>query len=78
MFAVAMRPIEFDQELKKTKFCENNRKSDKIMHSVEIFFIMGIFHDFFRSKLTIYLQNYVKDGLIFKTTNRIFFSQHSV
>ena len=37
----------------------------------------GHFSRFFRSKLSIYLQNYVRNGLIFKTANQIFFFQHS-
>ena len=60
---------------KKKFFCENNRKSDKIMHCVDFFFFSGgcedngYFSRFFCSKLYIYLQNYVKNGLIFKTAN---------
>ena len=33
----------------------------------------GHFSRIYRSKLSIYLQNYVKNGLIFKITNQIFF-----
>ena len=33
----------------------------------------GNFSRIYRSKLSIYLQNYIKNGLIFKTTNQIFF-----
>ena len=33
----------------------------------------GHFSRIYRSKLSIYLQNYVKNGLIFKTTTQIFF-----
>merc|ERR1711911_192944 len=65
---------------KKNFFCENNRKSDKIMHCVEIFFFFSggcegrpILRAFFGSKLSIYLQNYAKNGLIFKTANQIIF-----
>ena len=62
----------------KKKICENNRKSDKIMHCVEEKKISGGFEDrpilwTFYTNLsleTIYLQNYVKNGLIFKTTNQ--------
>ena len=35
---------------------------------------MGIFSRIYRSNLSIYLQNYVKNGLNFKTTNRNFFN----
>ena len=67
--------------------CKNNRKSNKIMHCVEFFFWVvvvkigtyyGHFSRIYRSKLSIYLQNYVKNGLIFKTTNQIFFSTQSI
>ena len=61
-------------------FCENNRKSDKIMHCVDFFFFFGFFLGFFWAFLTnfapnlsIYHQNYVKNGYIFKTVNQIFF-----
>ena len=62
--------------------CEINRKSDKIMHCVDFFFLVVVvkigpyyvhFSRYFRSKLSIYLQNYVKNGLIFKTANQIIF-----
>ena len=48
------------------------------MHCVEFFFSGGcegrpILRVFFGSKLSIYLQNYVKNGLIFKTANQIIF-----
>ena len=39
---------------------------------------MGIFNEFFRAKLSIYLQNYVKNGLIFKTANQIIFFFNTV
>ena len=60
-------------------FCENNRKSDKIMHCVDFFFLVvvvktgpyyGHFSRFFRSKLSIYLQIYKKNGHIFKNANQ--------
>ena len=53
------------------------------MHCVEFFFFLvvvvkvgtyyGHFSRFFRAKLSIYLQNYVKNGLIFKTVNQNLF-----
>ena len=57
------------------------------MHCVEIFFLVvvvkvgayyGHFSRFFRSKLSIYLQNYVKNGLFFKTANQIIFVFNTV
>ena len=38
----------------------------------------GHFSRIFRSKLSIYLQNYVKNGLIFKTPTQIFFFFNTV
>ena len=58
------------------------------MHCVDFFlFLVGVvkicpykghFSRIYRSKLSIYLQNYVKNGLIFKTTNQIFFFFNTV
>mgnify|MGYP001284833861 CR=1 FL=1 len=54
------------------------------MHCVEILFFSGGCEDnghfsrFFCSKLSIYLQNYVKNGLIFKTANQIIFFFNTV
>ena len=59
------------------------------MHCVDFFdffffwwllYIFGIFNDFcskIGSKLSIYLQNYVKNGFIFKTVNQKKKFQHS-